>query len=79
MEAAYRSVTGDRTARPLLGSSSTYASAMSHIAAFGPLLPGRVNTAHKVDEFILVDDLVMARQIYFEALKGMLGINPTEC
>lgn len=72
MQAAYQRVSGDSTGAPLLSASSTYASAMPRIAAFGPLLPGRENTAHKADEYVFAEDLMTVRQIYLEALKQLL-------
>ncbi len=39
---AYQKVSGDMESEPRLSGGATYARAMEHIVAFGPLLPGNV-------------------------------------
>ncbi|MBQ1501721.1 MAG: Sapep family Mn(2+)-dependent dipeptidase [Firmicutes bacterium] len=72
---AYRSVTGDTQARPLVIGGGTYARAMKNIVAFGPVFPGRECTEHQKNEYILLEDLEKAREIYRLAIKDLCGMN----
>ena len=42
---------------------------MPNIVAFGPMLPGRECTEHQKNERILLDDYLLLRKVYGEALK----------
>lgn len=68
---AYREVTGDETEALVIG-GGTYARAMDHIVAFGPVFPGRELTEHQKNENIYVDDLEKARKIYKIAINKLL-------
>ncbi|KHF39684.1 dipeptidase PepV [Halalkalibacter okhensis] len=46
----------------------TYARALKTGVAFGPMFPGRVDVAHKKDEYIEIDDLLKMTAIYAEAI-----------
>lgn len=63
MLAVYRQVTGDTT-EPMVIGGGTYARAMPGIVAFGPMQPGRECTEHQQDEYILLEDLFQAGEIY---------------
>ncbi len=67
---AYREVTGDKTQPQVMG-GGTYARAMKNIVAFGPVFPGRACTEHKKDEWIYVEDLEKAREIYRQAIEKL--------
>lgn len=67
---AYRQVTGDDTPAQLMG-GGTYARAMDNVVAFGPVFPGRELTEHKADEWIRVEDLEKAREIYRLAIEKL--------
>ena len=63
----YKDMTGlDDEARVIGG--GTYARAMPNIVAFGPMIPGRECTEHQKNERILLDDYMLLRPIYREAL-----------
>lgn len=66
--AAYREVTGYDT-EPMVMGGGTYARAMDNIVAFGPVFPGRECTEHQPDEYILIEDLYRAREIYRLAME----------
>ena len=72
---AYKSVTGDTESRPLVIGGGTYARAMDNIVAFGPVFPGRECTEHQKDEYILIDDLEKARDIYRVAMENLCMLN----
>ncbi len=55
-------------ADPLAIGGATYARSLDLGVAFGPLFPGREDTAHQKDEYILIDDLLKATAIYAEAI-----------
>ena len=67
---AYREITGDNTQAQLMG-GGTYARAMDNIVAFGPVFPGSELTEHKADEWILVEELEKAREIYKLAIEKL--------
>ncbi len=65
--AAYREVTKD-PAEPIVIGGGTYARAMEGIVAFGPHFPGKAGTEHQANEYLDLEDLESARQIYKRAL-----------
>ena len=67
---AYREVTGDETPASVMG-GGTYARAMDNAVAFGPVFPGRECTEHQADEWIFIDDLKKAREIYRLAMEKL--------
>lgn len=66
--AAYREITDDDS-EPMVMGGGTYARAMDNIVAFGPVFPGRECTEHQPDEYILIEDLYKAREIYRLAIE----------
>jgi succinyl-diaminopimelate desuccinylase len=46
----------------------TYARALRAGVAFGPLFPGKEDTAHQVNEYIEIEDLLKATAIYAQAI-----------
>lgn len=70
---AFQEVTGDMT-EPIAIAGGTYARLMDGIVAYGPLFPGRESTVHQPNEYIYVDELEKAKDIYALALKNMLAI-----
>lgn len=63
----YQAVTGDSRPPVTIG-GGTYARSMPNAVAFGPLFPGKVETAHQKNEFIELDDLSTMTRIYANAL-----------
>ena len=63
----YRKYTNDFR-EPLTTGGGTFARAAQNLVAFGPHLPGRPNTIHQKNEFIEIDDLLLATTIYCESL-----------
>lgn len=66
----YQGVTG-REDEPLIMGGGTYARSMEHIVAFGPTFPGRECTEHQANEYVYIEDLMMAKKVYYEAIKKM--------
>ncbi|QAT42168.1 Sapep family Mn(2+)-dependent dipeptidase [Aminipila luticellarii] len=71
---AYRDVTGDST-EPMTMGGGTYAKAMEHIVAFGPTFPGRECTEHQPNEYIFIEDLYKAREIYRLAMERACSVS----
>jgi succinyl-diaminopimelate desuccinylase len=65
---AYQSVTGDVESEPTTIGGGTYARMLPNAVAFGALLPGREDVAHRVNEYMCVEDLYTAVDIYTKAL-----------
>lgn len=59
----YVDETGDEREAIAIG-GGTYAKAMKNVVAFGPQLPGRPDVIHQLDEYILIEDLVLCANIY---------------
>lgn len=70
---AYQKVTGDMKSEPRLSGGATYARAMENIVAFGPLLPGKVETEHEPNENIIIEDMKTAMEIYIEAFLNLVA------
>lgn len=66
----YRAATGDMSEPAVIG-GGTYARAMDHIVAFGPMLPGRELTEHQKNEYILQKDFFAIRRIYRTAMERL--------
>ncbi len=64
----YRQVTGDTTSEPESSGGATYARAIQNCVAFGPRLPGRPQVAHQPNEYVVLEDLYMAMEVYAYAL-----------
>lgn len=68
--AAYRQHTGDLRPPAVMG-GGTYARAMKNVVAFGPMLPGRELTEHQANEYLYIEDLQLAKDIYKTAIKNL--------
>ena len=68
---SYQDVTGDLTSTPMTIGGGTYARMMPNAVAFGAMLPGREDVAHRVDEYMYVEDLYTAVDIYTKALLAL--------
>ena len=69
----YRAVTGDASEPKVIG-GGTYARAMPGIVAFGPMQPGRACTEHQKDEYILLEDLFEAQEIYRRTIETLANL-----
>ncbi|MGX6591186.1 Sapep family Mn(2+)-dependent dipeptidase [Cetobacterium ceti] len=64
---AYSEVTGDKESQPVASGGATYARAIDNCVAFGAILPGKPKTEHQPNEFIFLDDIATAMEIYMDA------------
>ncbi len=67
LQRVYTRHTGEEANIIAIG-GATYGRSLDVGVAFGPLFPGRPDSAHQRDEYILVDDLLKATAIYAEAI-----------
>ncbi|MCS1349997.1 dipeptidase PepV [Mechercharimyces sp. CAU 1602] len=63
----YEEQTGEKAELMAIG-GGTYARALDTGVAFGPLFPGRPDSAHQKDERISVEDLIRTTAIYAQAI-----------
>lgn len=68
---AYQKYTGDYENEPITIGGGTYSRSLKKAVAFGPVMPGRKDVAHQVDEHIYVEDLLKATAIYMEAIYNL--------
>lgn len=66
----YSQITGDQSEPTVVG-GGTYARAMQNIVAFGPMLPGRELTEHQRNESMLLEDFLLLRTVYKEAIRAL--------
>ena len=74
MVGIYREYTGDDSEPTVIG-GGTYARAMPGIVAFGPMRPGRECTEHQKDEYLLVEDLLAAKEIYRKTIETLANLD----
>lgn len=53
---------------PIAIGGATYARAFDNCISFGANMPGNKDMCHQADEFVNIDDLIMASKIYAEAI-----------
>lgn len=59
-------------AEPIAIGGATYARAFDNFVSFGANLPGQKDMCHQVDEFISIDNLMLACRIYCKAIYELL-------
>lgn len=72
---AYQKITGDTESQPRVSGGATYARAMENVVAFGALLPGREKTEHQANEYIIIEDMKIAIEVYIEAFMNLVVDN----
>lgn len=65
---AYNDVTG-RADQPFSIGGATYARALEHGVAFGPMFPWQESTIHQKNEYATLEDFRLMYDVYYEALK----------
>lgn len=68
----FREKTGS-AAEPLAIGGRTFASAIGTGVAFGPVFPGRPELAHKADEYVDLEELLLMAEIYAAAMAALAG------
>ena len=67
----YNDVTNSN-AEPIAIGGATYARAFDNFVSFGANLPGQKDMCHQTDEFISIDNLLLAYEIYCRAIYELL-------
>ncbi|MGH4050680.1 MAG: dipeptidase PepV [Clostridium sp.] len=67
LQEVYTKQTGEEAKLVSIG-GGTYAKEMPNIVAFGPMFPGELDTIHKPNEYITIDNLIKNAKIYANAL-----------
>mgnify|MGYP005751468405 CR=1 FL=1 len=70
LQKVYEEQTGEEATLISIG-GGTYARSLKAGVAFGPLFPGRPDSAHQKDEYIIIDDLLKATAIYAQAISEL--------
>ena len=68
----YNSCTNSN-AKPLAIGGATYARAFKNCISFGANLPGQKDMCHQTDEYISIDNLLLAHKIYCEAIYTLIN------
>jgi succinyl-diaminopimelate desuccinylase len=53
---------------PESSGGATFARSFENCVAFGPILPGRPTVAHQPNEYVVLEDLYVAMEVYAYAL-----------
>ena len=53
---------------PIAIGGGTYARAFKNFISYGAMMPGSIDMCHQVDEFIKIDNLILASKIYADAI-----------
>ncbi|CAM3650939.1 Sapep family Mn(2+)-dependent dipeptidase [Erysipelothrix urinaevulpis] len=69
---AYQNVTGDLASEPIVSGGATYARAMKNVVAFGAGFPGTEKTEHQANEYIVIEDIKKAMEVYIEAFMHLV-------
>ena len=69
---AYREVTNDFNTPAIAIGGATYARALEHAVAFGPIFPGQEDLTHEANEYISISDVAVVTEIYIEGLLRLL-------
>jgi predicted dipeptidase len=64
----YREVTRDTESEPESLGGATFARSIENCVAFGPILPGRFSVAHQPNEYVVLEDLYVATEVYAYAI-----------
>ncbi|KLV09273.1 hypothetical protein ABT56_03535 [Photobacterium aquae] len=72
--AAYQEVTGDCESQPMTSGGATYARAIPNCVAFGAVFPGRDKVEHMPNEYLIIDDMLRAMNVYANAIYQLQGV-----
>ncbi|MBR2673931.1 MAG: dipeptidase PepV [Mogibacterium sp.] len=68
---AYREISGDSAAEPMVIGGGTYAKVFNNILAFGGQFPGDENTMHQANEKLSIESLMKMAHIYAKAVYSL--------
>lgn len=68
---SYIKYTGDNKTPLLTIGGGTYARSMKRAVAFGPMMPGREDVVHQINEYAHISDLLISIAIFADAIKEL--------
>lgn len=68
LHSVYQKYTSDYTTPLLTIGGGTYARKLKKAVAFGPNFPGKEDLAHQANEYLIIDDMLLAAAIYAECI-----------
>lgn len=71
---SYQEVSGDKKSVAISSGGATYARAMDNCVAYGAAFPTSKETEHQPNEFINLEELKMAIEIYASAFSKLMKI-----
>ena len=69
--AAYQKYSNDYESPIVTIGGGTYARTLKKAVAFGPNLPKNEDLAHQPNEYLVIDEMIMAAAIYAEAIEKL--------
>ena len=67
----YREVSGDIISKPFISGGVSYSKVFKHCVTFGLSQPNKPHMAHMANEYVEIDDCVLALEIYYKALEKL--------
>ncbi|WP_281223167.1 M20 family metallopeptidase [Photobacterium sanguinicancri] len=71
---AYQDISGDMESKPMTSGGATYARAMPNCVAYGAIFPGREKVEHMPNEYLIIDDMLKAMNVYANAIYQLQGV-----
>ncbi|MGF1703038.1 M20 family metallopeptidase [Photobacterium makurazakiensis] len=71
---AYQEVSGDIDSEPMTSGGATYARAIPNCVAYGAIFPGRDKVEHMPNEYLIIDDMLKAMNVYANAIYQLQGV-----
>jgi predicted dipeptidase len=71
---SYQEITKDLESQPIASGGATYARALDQCVAFGAVLPGKPKVEHQPNEYVNIDDLLIATTVYAQALNKFFNL-----
>ncbi|MGI6211373.1 MAG: Sapep family Mn(2+)-dependent dipeptidase [Anaerovoracaceae bacterium] len=68
----YQEVTGDLASQPIAMGGATYARAIPNAVNYGPVFPDEPELAHEPNEYVDLESLDKAEEIYYRALEELI-------
>ncbi len=67
----YRDVSKDFSSKPFISGGVSYSKVFKHCVTFGLGMPNKPHMAHMANEYVEIDDCILALEIYYKALEKL--------
>ena len=71
---SYQEISGDMDSEPMTSGGATYARAIPNCVAYGAIFPGRDKVEHMPNEYLIIDDMLKAMNVYANAIYQLQGV-----